>query len=131
MPDAFIRVIGADGSVTEAVTDGSGFTAEIPEGEYTLIGEKDGYVPREYKLSTAEAATVELHIWGDVNGDNRLNVTDVSLAAAHVKSIRALTDEYDKKVTDVNGDGKLNVTDLSKIAAAVKGIKPIRSSNEG
>ena len=61
---------------------------------------------------------------GDVNNDGKINVTDVSKTAAHVKGIRPL-DEKAQKSADVNGDGKINVTDIAKIAAHVKGIKPL------
>ena len=61
---------------------------------------------------------------GDVNNDGKINVTDVSKTAAHVKGIRPL-DENAQKRADVNGDNKINVTDIAKIAAHVKGIKPL------
>ncbi|MBQ8965980.1 MBG domain-containing protein [Ruminococcus sp.] len=61
---------------------------------------------------------------GDLNRDGDINVTDITLMAAHVKSIRALN-EYGLKAADVNGDGDINVTDLVKLAAHVKGIKPL------
>ncbi|MBQ8967072.1 leucine-rich repeat protein [Ruminococcus sp.] len=61
---------------------------------------------------------------GDVNGDGDVNVTDVVLTAAHVKSIRALSDEG-LKAGDINGDGDVNVTDLAALAAHVKGIRAL------
>lgn len=63
-------------------------------------------------------------ILGDINNDGKINVTDVSKTAAHVKGIKSL-DVNAQKSADVNGDGKINVTDVSKIAAHVKGIKPL------
>ena len=61
---------------------------------------------------------------GDVNSDGKVNVTDVSKAAAQVKGVKSL-DSAGKSKADVNGDGKVNVTDVSKIAAQVKGVKKI------
>ena len=61
---------------------------------------------------------------GDLNRDGDINVTDITLMEAHVKSIRALN-EYGLKAADVNGDGDINVTDLVKLVAHVKGIKPL------
>ena len=61
---------------------------------------------------------------GDVNADGQINVTDISMTAAHIKGIRALTeDEIDR--ADVNIDKQVNVSDISMIAAHIKGIKPI------
>ena len=62
---------------------------------------------------------------GDVNGDGKINVNDITKVAAHVKGKKIL-DESAKKRADVNGDGKINVNDITKIAAHVKGKKLIR-----
>lgn len=61
---------------------------------------------------------------GDVNGDGKVNVTDVSRIAAYVKSVKKLDDD-EMKCADINGDGKVNVSDISLLAAYVKGIKPL------
>ena len=57
---------------------------------------------------------------GDVNADGNINVTDISLIAAHLKSIKALSDEALTRA-DLNGDGIVSVTDVSRLAAKVKG----------
>jgi len=64
---------------------------------------------------------------GDVNGDGKINVTDVSKVAAHVKGVKALTTDKQKAAADANFDTKINVTDVSKIAAHVKGIKKLEA----
>ena len=61
---------------------------------------------------------------GDVNADYRIDVTDISLVAAHVKGNAPLSDDYVSRA-DVNGDGEINVADISKLAAHIKGIKRI------
>lgn len=61
---------------------------------------------------------------GDVNGDGKVTVTDVSAAAGHLKGIKALGSAA-KTRADVNGDGKVTVTDVSAIAAQVKGVKAL------
>lgn len=59
-------------------------------------------------------------IKGDVNGDGEVTVTDISLAAAHLKGIKQLSDE---SRADLDGDGKVSITDISKLAAHIKGIR--------
>ena len=59
---------------------------------------------------------------GDVNGDGRLDVTDLSKTAAHVKGKKSLSDEQ-QKAADLSGDGKVNVADISLMAAHIKGKK--------
>jgi len=74
-------------------------------------------------VTTGDADTTEppaAEEKGDMNGDGKLNVSDVSKLAAHIKGVKSLSEGVD---ADINGDGKTNVTDLSKVAAHVKGIK--------
>ncbi len=61
---------------------------------------------------------------GDVNLDGQINITDVVMAAAHVKGIRALTGD-NLLNADIDGNGLINITDIVRIAAHVKGNKPI------
>ena len=86
------------------------------------------------KLTDAEAAVAALAgtdvdkpagLKGDVNGNGKVDVTDISKAAAHVKSIKPLSEEELKRA-DVNGDNKVDVTDLSAIAAHVKSVKALK-----
>ena len=67
-------------------------------------------------------AAADSAVLGDINGDSVVNVTDVSLAAAQVKSIKPLNDDV-LPAADVNGDDIVNVTDISMIAAHVKSVK--------
>ena len=76
-------------------------------------------------LTIAEEGDVDDFMLGDVNGDGKINVNDITKVAAHVKGKKIL-DESAKKRADVNGDGKINVNDITKIAAHVKGKKLIR-----
>ena len=97
---------------------GTSFTVELSY---------DGYAPRTIEIPTdAEDKTADLYLYayGDVNGDEKINVTDISAEAGYIKGIKEL-DDYPKAAADVNGDGTVNVTDLSRIAAQVKGIKNI------
>ena len=59
---------------------------------------------------------------GDINGDSKTDVSDISLIAAHVKGIKQLEDT---DAADLDGNGMITVSDISKIAAHVKGIKAL------
>ena len=61
---------------------------------------------------------------GDIDGDGKYSVTDLSKMAAHIKGIKELSGE-ELYVADINGDNTLNVSDISLLAAAIKGIKPL------
>ncbi|SEL20542.1 dockerin type I repeat-containing protein [Ruminococcus albus] len=65
------------------------------------------------------------YILGDVNGDGKINITDLTKVAAHVKGKKMLNADQIRRA-DINGDGSVNITDLTKLAAYVKGKKLIR-----
>ena len=65
-----------------------------------------------------------LRLIGDVDLNGRIDVTDISLTAAHVKGARRLTDDgLGNADTDSSTD--INVTDVVMIAAHVKGVKAL------
>ena len=55
---------------------------------------------------------------GDVNGDGRVNVSDVS---ALINMILGIT-PMDQTAGDVNGDGRVNVSDVSALINIILGI---------
>ena len=59
---------------------------------------------------------------GDVNGDGKVNVTDATLIAAHVKGVKKLPDDK-IKMADVNGDGKVDAKDVIAVSDIAKGGK--------
>ncbi len=61
---------------------------------------------------------------GDINGDGKINITDVVKAAAHIKTAKSLN-EKGLKAADANADGKVNITDLGLLAGQVKGKRRI------
>lgn len=59
---------------------------------------------------------------GDVNGDGKVDVSDITKIAAHIKGKKLLAGDQ-KLRADVNDDGKVDVSDITKIAAHIKGKK--------
>ncbi|SEL19250.1 dockerin type I repeat-containing protein [Ruminococcus albus] len=55
---------------------------------------------------------------GDVNGDGKVNVTDITLAVAHFKGVRKLNNI---SAADFDGDGFITLSDINILAAKVKG----------
>ncbi|MBP1533026.1 MAG: dockerin type I repeat-containing protein [Ruminococcus sp.] len=62
---------------------------------------------------------------GDANGDKKIDVADIAVAATHIKGIKALTAEQ-IKAADVNKDNNVNVADIAMIASHIKGIKALK-----
>lgn len=113
-------------SVDQFTTDDEVLTASFGYGLYNAKGEKPAVscdvdvlvaeTEDQYKRALAQR--------GDVNGDGKVNITDVSLIAANVKGKKAI-DKYSLNAADANGDGTVNVTDITAAAAQVKSIKLI------
>ena len=89
-------------------------TTSHGEGFYTITVAKQGYLTAvsERPLKMTVDSVVDLGeitlIGGDVNGDNEIDVRDLSYVAWHF-------DEEDVKA-DINGDGVVDILDLSLIA---------------
>lgn len=65
---------------------------------------------------------VNSELIGDVNGDGKVNITDVALINSHVKKVKILTGEELSRA-DVNNDGKVNITDVALVNSHVKKVK--------
>jgi hypothetical protein len=96
-------------------------------------GKIKGFKMRVYKGSAAEKYAKEYGLAyeviatatsskGDVNGDGKVNSTDLVKLAAHVKGKKKLSNT---SKADINGDGKININDVSILAAVLKGKKKL------
>ncbi|SFC42936.1 dockerin type I domain-containing protein [Ruminococcus albus] len=125
------RYVYAVSDSEEQAPDDEAYSEDIPDGKeagtyfvwFKVKGDKN-------TLDT-EAECVEAVIdensssLGDVNNDGKINVTDITKIAAHVKGKKLLkNDEFIR--ADVNKDGKITVTDITKVAAHVKGKKLLK-----
>ena len=95
---------------------------EILPGSYTLRISAEGCAPREYALRAVSGTAIQdlsLQMLGDINGDGKINIADVSKAYGNTKGITAL-DDYAMSCADMDGNGKVNVADISILYAQVK-----------
>ena len=68
----------------------------------------------------ADVTEVILAVMGDVSGDARINMGDVSKLYAHIKGTNMLTG-VTLFMADISGDGQINMGDLSMLYAHIKG----------
>ena len=100
---------------------------EVSPGTYTMKVMKNNHVTREYTVTVgAENVTqdVKIHLKGDINGDGKVNTSDVGKANSHAKGTSTLTG-YEFACADVNGDGKVNTSDVGKINSHAKGTNKL------
>lgn len=58
-------------------------------------------------------------LYGDLNGDNKINSTDLTVMNRHLLHVSNVNDET---ISDLNGDGKINSTDLTLMKRYLLGI---------
>ena len=95
----------------------------IASGTYTMKVSKKNHVTREYTITVGTQAVtqnVQINLKGDINGDGRVNISDVNRANLHTKGRSTLTG-YEFACADTNGDGRVNISDVNKLNLHVKG----------
>lgn len=62
---------------------------------------------------------------GDVNGDGKIDITDVTTVIAHVRGVKLLTGDSLARA-NVDGKGGVDITDVTTLIAHVRGVKLIK-----
>ena len=96
--------------------------ADVAAGIYTLKVSKANHVTREYTVVVGNSSVlqdVKIHLKGDINGDGRVNVSDVGLANAHAKKVSTL-EGYQFDCANVNGDTRITISDVGLLNAHAK-----------
>ncbi len=82
----------------------------------TLTVENGNYYTVDVSYSAANI--------GDISGDGRVNLGDVSKLYAHIRGGKLLTDPAALESADFNGDGSINIGDAARLYAFVRGSDP-------
>lgn len=97
--------------------------SNVPAGSYTLQVSKTGHVTSTYEITMdgqPAVCDVKLCIPGDLNGDGKVSMLDVSMLYAYVKGVGTL-DAYAKLCADVVGDKPgVNVNDVSYLYTKIR-----------
>lgn len=109
-----------------ASVTGNTFSVETEPGTYTVTVGKTGYATRTYTVNVKGETPQDLQInrKGDLNGNGKIDASDLLTAKSHIKSINILTG-YDQTIADIDGNGSINAADLLKMKAHMKGVTPI------
>ena len=108
-------------------TDGTYSFSSVSPGTYTIEVSKLNHATRTYEITVEREDITEalkIHLKGDINGDGRVNVSDVGKANAHAKKTKFL-EGYEFVCADINGDGTINISDVGKINAHAKKTLPL------
>ena len=108
---------------TVITTNGTYTISGVVCGDYEITIAKTNHVTRTYDVTVFESdfvQNVKIHLIGDINGDGRVNISDVGLVNNHVKKTKFITTDYELLCADVTGDGRINISDVGKINNHVK-----------
>ncbi len=102
------------------------FTFEsVKSGTYQVEVIKFNHVVRTYELvvENDEVTGLEykIHLYGDIDGNGKLNVMDYNKVLRHVKKVQLL-EGYELLCADVDENGKVNVMDYNAILRHVKKV---------
>ena len=89
------------------------------DGKYVALTATQNSVGSYAFTVPTDVTEVILAVKGDISGDGRINVGDVSKLYAHVKQTSLLSGDT-LFVADTSGDNRINVGDVSKLYAHVK-----------
>ena len=97
----------------------------VASGTYTVEVIKFNHVVRTYDLVVGNdeitGLEYKIHLYGDIDGNGKLNVMDYSKVLRHVKKTQSL-EVYELLCADVDENGKVNVMDYTAILRHVKKI---------
>lgn len=123
-----IRLMQNDTEVASTVSIDGTYNLLAPEpGSYILVVSKLNHATRTYEVTIEReniAMDLKIHLKGDINGDGRINVSDVGKANAHAKRTKSLGG-YEFVCADINGDGIINISDVGKMNAHAKKTLPL------
>lgn len=121
------------GTSYSALTDANGVYVipNVPAGDYILSYSKDGYLQDQKNVTVTADTTgtydATAYLWGDVNGDGSINVSDATeITKNFVKGIPLAI----PTVADVNKDGTINISDATAIVKFFVKATPLSGNKE-
>ena len=104
-------------SLTYTITDSANYGLTVKSGSFKACysGDKAMTDPYACKVRTGDVMK------GDVNGDGKVNATDVTMARQYYRGVLTLTPEQIARI-DVKPDGKINATDITLLRQYYRGV---------
>ena len=75
----------------------------------------------KYNDDILKVYTISTRAKGDITGDDKITIADVSLLYRHVRKTKVIEDNETLEVSDLTGDGKITIADVAKLYRYVRG----------
>ena len=92
----------------------------LPEGEYTVELELEGFAPRKVEYKTGEdLGEIKLCKYGDCTGDGAIDTQDIARMQQKISkwNVKYVYDE----TADLNCDGEMDTEDLARLQQYISG----------
>ena len=75
----------------------------------------------KYNDDILKVYTISTRAKGDITGDDKITIADVSLLYRHVRKTKVIEDNETLEVSDLTGDDKITIADVAKLYRYVRG----------
>ena len=75
----------------------------------------------KYNDDILKVYTISTRAKGDITGDDKITIADVSLLYRNVRKTKVITDSETLEISDLTGDGKITIADVAKLYRYVRG----------
>ena len=82
---------------------------------------KDDKLYIKYNDDILKVYSISTRAKGDITGDDKITIADVSLLYRHVRKTKVITDSETLEISDLTGDGKITIADVAKLYRYVRG----------
>ena len=121
-PDGESRIAKNEG-VTYTITPNAGYAISDVLVDGKSVGAVATYEFKDVKgTHSIVAKFVRTNLYGDTNGDDKVDASDLTRLAKHLAKIETITNSEQLKNADVNHDGKVSSEDLTKLARFIAKI---------
>ena len=121
-PNGESQIIKGEG-LTYTITPNAGYAISDVLVDGKSAGAVSTYEFKNVKGAHSIVAKFErTNLYGDANGDNKVDASDLTRLARHLAKIEMITNSKQLENADVNHDGKVSSEDLTKLARYIAKI---------
>ena len=112
---------GQYGNTVFPLVDLSKITLHVPAGSIEAYRSENPWMYFGNIVALTDSDPTPIGIKGDVNGDDEVNITDITYIIDKINNMPAAN--FNEMAADLNGDGEINITDVTLLLDIINGVK--------